>query len=203
LQTLNSYDFRKVIIWAENNGRWQKSHEWSGHEASVHSVAFAPHEIGLLLATASADCNIGILEFNAQSAQWVDTKIIKAHDQGVNAVSWCPVQRIAGDGGDRPYQKKLVSCGNDNLVKIWVVDEKGEWTVEKTLKGHSDFVRDVAWCPVINHSTHTIASCGLVSLIYIRNLAFESYKLLVFLILPLQSLYFAVCVTFPHYNPFL
>ncbi|XGW28807.1 hypothetical protein V3C99_008532 [Haemonchus contortus] len=154
------YD-RKVIIWAENNGRWQKSHEWIGHEASVNSVAFAPHQVGLLLATASADSSIGILEFNPQSAQWVESKIIKAHDQGVNAVSWCPVQRVRDDAGEQSCRKRLASCGNDKLVKIWVVDEKGEWTVEKSLAGHSDFVRDVAWCPVVNHSTYTIASCGL------------------------------------------
>ncbi|KIH60096.1 hypothetical protein ANCDUO_09658, partial [Ancylostoma duodenale] len=41
------------------------------------------------------------------------------------------------------------------------VDEKGEWSVEKNLAGHSDYVRDVAWCPVISHSVYTIASCGM------------------------------------------
>lgn len=153
------YD-RKVIIWAENNGRWQKSHEWVGHEASVNSVSFAPHQLGLLLATASADSSIGVLEFNAQSAQWVESKIVKAHEQGANAVSWCPVQRVIGDVGEEPYQKRLASCGNDKLVKIWVADESGEWTLEKSLAGHSDYVRDLAWCPVISHSTYTIASCG-------------------------------------------
>ncbi|KAK6748439.1 hypothetical protein RB195_001206 [Necator americanus] len=154
------YD-RRVIIWSDTTGRWQKSHEWMGHEASVHSVSFAPHQLGLLLATGSADCTIGILEFNAQSAQWVESKIPKAHEQGVNAISWCPVQRTIGEGGDQPLRKRLASCGNDKLVKIWVVDEKGEWTVEKQLAGHSDYVRDVAWCPVISHSTYTIASCGM------------------------------------------
>ncbi|KIH51432.1 WD domain, G-beta repeat protein, partial [Ancylostoma duodenale] len=74
------YD-RRVIVWSDATGRWQKSHEWMGHEASVNSVSFAPHELGLVLATASADCSIGILEFNAQSAQWVESKILKAHEQ--------------------------------------------------------------------------------------------------------------------------
>lgn len=47
---------------------------------------------------------------------------------------------------------------------LFSVDEKGEWSVEKTLAGHSDYVRDVAWCPVISHSVYTIASCGMVIL---------------------------------------
>nr|CDJ94434.1 WD40 repeat domain containing protein [Haemonchus contortus] len=147
------YD-RKVIIWAENNGRWQKSHEWIGHEASVNSVAFAPHQVGLLLATASADSSIGILEFNPQSAQWVESKIIKAHDQGVNAVSWCPVQRVRDDAGEQSCRKRLASCGNDKLVKIWVVDEKavilwrcnenGEWNA-KLLERTQDALWHVSW----------------------------------------------------------
>lgn len=41
--------------------------------------------------------------------------------QGANAVSWCPVQRVIGDVGEEPYQKRLASCGNDKLVKIWVL----------------------------------------------------------------------------------
>ncbi|KAK5975930.1 hypothetical protein GCK32_002408 [Trichostrongylus colubriformis] len=90
----------------------------------------------------------------------METKISKAHEQGANAVSWCPAHRVT-DSGDQPYRKRLASCGNDKLIKIWVVDEKGEWIVEKSLPGHSDYVRDVAWCPVVNHSTYTIASCGL------------------------------------------
>ncbi|KJH43681.1 WD domain, G-beta repeat protein [Dictyocaulus viviparus] len=154
-----SYD-RKVIIWAECNGRWQKSHEWAGHEASVNAVAFAPHQLGLLLATGSADSSIGILEFNPQSAQWVESRIAKAHEQGVNAVSWSPAERAIESGGDQSFRKRLASCGNDKLVKIWILDDKGEWIVEKILAGHSDYVRDVAWCPIVNHSTHTIASCG-------------------------------------------
>ncbi|KAJ1375098.1 Nuclear pore complex protein 20 [Parelaphostrongylus tenuis] len=154
------YD-KKVIIWAECNGKWQKSHEWVGHEASVNAVAFAPHQLGLLLATASADCSIGILEFNPQNAQWVETRIMKAHELGVNAISWSPPQRTILDAEDHSYRKCFASCGNDKLVKIWTVDENGEWIVEKSLPGHSDYVRDVAWCPVLNHSTYTIASCGL------------------------------------------
>ncbi|VDM57532.1 unnamed protein product [Angiostrongylus costaricensis] len=150
----------KVVIWAECNGKWQKSYEWTGHEASVNAVSFAPHQLGLLLATASADSSIGILEFNPQNAQWVESRVLKAHELGVNAVSWSPPQRTVGDMKDQPFRKCFASCGNDNLIKIWTVDEKGGWTVEKTLAGHSDFVRDVAWRPVFSHSMYTIASCG-------------------------------------------
>ncbi|PAV57761.1 hypothetical protein WR25_11381 [Diploscapter pachys] len=149
-----SYD-KKVIIWQESNGRWQKSYEHTGHEASVNAVAFAPPEYGLILAAASADSNISFLQFNPATTQWVATKIIKAHEQGVNAISWAPYS----PSNDGVVKRRVVTGGNDKLVKIWREDENG-WTCEKTLNAHGDFVRDVAWRPVVHHNQHIIASCG-------------------------------------------
>ncbi|CAB3409537.1 unnamed protein product [Caenorhabditis bovis] len=147
-----SYD-KKVIIWQEVSGRWQKSYEWEAHEASTTCVAFAPQQFGLILASASADGDIGILRFDAATSNWCPSKIMKTHEQGVNAVSWAPATP--------DNKKRLVSSGNDKCVKIWVFDEKSkEWNCEKTLHGHTDFVRDVAWCPVANNGLHSIVSCG-------------------------------------------
>ncbi|CAD6196557.1 unnamed protein product [Caenorhabditis auriculariae] len=152
-----AYD-KKVIIWQETSGRWHKSHEWAAHEASATSVAFAPSQYGLILASSAVDGEIGLLVYDAATSQWTSSKISKAHDQGVNSVSWAPALVAAG-GEETP--KRLASAGNDKNVKIWVEGENGEWHCEKTLHGHTDFVRDVAWCPVVNHTTYTLVSCGL------------------------------------------
>ncbi|KAE9414852.1 hypothetical protein Angca_008635, partial [Angiostrongylus cantonensis] len=126
----------------ECNGKWQKSYEWTGHEASVNAASFAPHKLSFFLATASADPSIEILELNAQNAQWVESRVLKAHELGVNAISWSPPQRTIEDVEYQPFRRRFGFCGNSNLVKIWTVDEKGKWTVEKALAGHSDFAQD-------------------------------------------------------------
>lgn len=82
-----SYD-GKVIIWKDNGGSaaaapaqstygsaygqpppsstggWSKIKEHSMHSASVNSVAWAPHELGPILACASSDGNVSVLTFN-------------------------------------------------------------------------------------------------------------------------------------------
>lgn len=39
----------------------------------------------------------------------------------------------------------------------------GQWTEERRLEGHKDWVRDVAWAPSIGLPHSTIASCSQVS----------------------------------------
>uniref|UniRef100_A0A1I7WMQ1 WD_REPEATS_REGION domain-containing protein n=1 Tax=Heterorhabditis bacteriophora TaxID=37862 RepID=A0A1I7WMQ1_HETBA len=77
--------------------------------------------IYLLRDLASADSSVGLLTFNPQTAQWSYTKIVKAHEQGVNAVSWAPALHTSPLGSaDQPIDKRIVTCGNDKLVKIWM-----------------------------------------------------------------------------------
>ena len=42
-------------------------------------------------------------------------------------------------------------------------EEGGDWVMEEKLEGHSDWVRDVAWCPGIGLPISRIASCSQVS----------------------------------------
>lgn len=68
-----------MIVWKEINGKWQKSYEYSQHDASINAVSWAPHEYGLMFACCSTDCAISIVEF--QQDVWKPVKIFKAHDQ--------------------------------------------------------------------------------------------------------------------------
>lgn len=157
-----SYD-KKVIIWKEISGKWQKIYESTQHEASVNSISWAPHQYGLILACASTDTSISVLTFNPKEGTWNVRKILKAHEQGCNAVSWCPYIQDSAAAGQETVNsegKRIVSGGDDSLVKIWKDKGDGTWELEHCLEGHSDWVRDVAWSPVIMQDVHTIASCG-------------------------------------------
>ncbi|KAL7273191.1 GTPase-activating protein S13 [Rhizina undulata] len=154
-----SYD-GKVIIWQERQGSWSKLTEHANHHASVNSVSWAPHELGAVLAAASSDSKVSVLEFK-DDGTW-ETKIFTAHVIGCNAVSWAPtthpgnlVSSPNAGSSTLAAARKFVTGGSDNLVKIWVWNsDTSSYTLETTLTGHTDWVRDVAWAPSILPKTY-------------------------------------------------
>ncbi|KAJ8672980.1 hypothetical protein QAD02_004241 [Eretmocerus hayati] len=152
-----SYD-RKVIIWKELD-TWTKIHEHAVHDSSVNTVSWAPDDFGLILACGSADGSISFLINNGET--WETKKIQNAHTIGCNAVSWCPAREPTFDPvtQQKVQVKRLASAGCDNIVKIWKEENDG-WIEENKLEAHSDWVRDVAWAPILGVSKATIASCS-------------------------------------------
>uniref|UniRef100_A0A183EL08 Protein SEC13 homolog n=1 Tax=Gongylonema pulchrum TaxID=637853 RepID=A0A183EL08_9BILA len=157
-----SYD-KRVIIWKEVSGKWQRLYEWNHHDASVNSISWAPHQYGLTLACASTDGTVSVLSFS-KAKIWTHQIIPKAHEEGCNAISWAPATYYTSlSQSDGPNtQKRMVSGGNDNYVKIWSETSDDSWQLECALEGHTDWVRDVAWAPVAALNAGTIASCGQV-----------------------------------------
>ena len=156
----------QVIIWKETSENvWQAAYATpaSLHSASVNSCAWAPHELGLCLAAASSDGSLSVLTAAADGS-WTAAKIERAHLMGATAVSWAPATppgSLVSGGAGAPPVRRLVSCGCDNLVKIWEC-RAGGWgdAPEATLRGHTDWVRDVSWAPNLGMPRNTIASCG-------------------------------------------
>ncbi|MCJ1286236.1 GTPase-activating protein S13 [Xylographa opegraphella] len=145
----SSYDGR-VLIWrstptnssSNSPSTFQKVFESTLHTASVNLLAWAPHECGCLLACASSDGCISVLEF--QDGSWNHVVLKGAHGLGVNSVSWAPSARpgsLVSASPEKGALRRIVSGGSDCLVKIW------DWN--NTLTGHSDWVRDVSWSPTI------------------------------------------------------
>lgn len=131
--------YRKVIIWKEL-GVWTQIYEHTGHDSSVNSVAWAPHEFGLILACGSSDGSVSILTNNSDT--WETQKITNAHTIGCNAVSWCPAIEPSFDASGTQRNgpaKRLATGGCDNLVKIWKEDGD-RWIEEDKLEAHSDWV---------------------------------------------------------------
>ena len=173
-----SYDGR-VIVWRDSStsprqSSWQKLFEHGLHTSSVNSISWAPHELGALLACASSDGKVSILEFK-DDGTW-DTKVFNAHGMGCNAVSWAPAAPGSLVSTQQPSSgiKRLATGGCDNLVKIWTFEyvrddvswqsseERNAWIEEEILQGHSDWVRDVAFAPSIGMPKTYLASASQV-----------------------------------------
>lgn len=158
-----SYD-KKVLIWRETDrGQWVKYYTHDIHASSVNSIQWSPPDTGLMLACGSSDGNISILQGNGDD-KFTYRLIEKAHGTGVNAISWAPSYSgtTTLDPSTKDYDtvnKRFVSGGGDNLVKIWKFNEvQHEWELEVKLEGHSNWIRDVSWSPDTGFTTSTIAS---------------------------------------------
>ncbi|XP_064399509.1 protein SEC13 homolog [Halichondria panicea] len=155
-----SYD-RKVIIWKETNGSWGKLYEFCEHKSSVNSIQWGPHEYGLVLACASSDESFSIISTSGDG-NWKYQQHENAHTLGCNAISWAPALNPGSlvEGGSKGSSavKRLVTGGGDNLVRVWR-EENEAWVSEK-LEAHTDWVRDVAWCPSVGLPRSRVASCS-------------------------------------------
>ena len=151
----------KVFIWRETGTTWTKVFDFALHTASVNIISWSPHESGCLLACASSDGNVSVLEFKDNS---MDHKIFHAHGVGVNSVSWAPstspgslVSSTGGQGGVR----RFVTGGSDNMLRLWSFDSGSQSYKQERepLTGHTDWVRDVAWSPTVLQKSY-IASAS-------------------------------------------
>jgi len=188
-----SYDGR-VFIWKETGGKggggelqdgWERIKEHTLHTASgehraltkltiVNSISWAPYELGPIIACASSDGKISVLSFQSKHFKSphltsddgsTEASIFPAHGTGANAVSWAPsvISTTEPQPGLVP-QKRFVSAGSDNLIRIWTFDDDAKkWAEEEVIRGHEDWVRDVAWAPNIGLPGMYIASASQVS----------------------------------------
>ena len=114
----SSYD-GKVLIWREASAQWTKVADFALHTASVNIVSWSPHECGCLLACASSDGMVSVLEFS--EGNWGHT-IFQAHAMGVNAVSWAPAMMPGSLVSSKPElgsRRRFVTGGSDCVVKVW------------------------------------------------------------------------------------
>ncbi|KFZ08048.1 hypothetical protein V502_09570, partial [Pseudogymnoascus sp. VKM F-4520 (FW-2644)] len=152
----------KVFIWRESNSTWSRVFDFALHTASVNIISWSPHESGCLLACASSDGNVSVLEFKDNS---MDHKIFQAHGMGVNSVSWAPSAApgslVSAGGAAAGAQRRFVTGGSDNTLRLWAYDQASQTYKQEgaALTGHTDWVRDVAWSPSVLQKSY-IASAS-------------------------------------------
>jgi protein transport protein SEC13 len=168
-----SFD-HKAIVWKDGaNGagppQWKPSHIVTAHQSSVNAVAWAPHTVGMALATAGSD---GMVYVSAcEGGVWREAVNVAAqqpnamaHPMGGMGVSWAPQQ----DAGEAVV---LASAGSDASVKLWTLPTGGTWALAHAFSEHKEWVRDVAFSPAVSGKYQHLASCSQDGVVIIRRVA--------------------------------
>lgn len=150
---------------------WRQYFDYSWHASSVNSVAFAPHEYGLVFACASSDGFVSICA-QLQDGTWDERRVSESRDGGAHthplgamSVSWGPAVAPGAlwmPERATPPPMTIVTGGCDAVVKVWTFDDaSSNWQMQgKPLKSHREMVRSVAWAPNVGLPRSVIASAG-------------------------------------------
>lgn len=156
----------RVYIYREElhpNGsgatEWHLKYMHTFHSLAVLSIAWAPYEYGLSLASASADGQVSFLTRVREG--WVTSSSFVNSQDGaaVTSVSWAPYNSLGSQGPQGPVQRVVTGSINAS-VQIWqFAVQENRWTLtQDALLGHEDWVRDVAWAPNVGIPANIIAS---------------------------------------------
>lgn len=160
-----SYD-QRAIVWKEipqGSQKWSPVHIIDIHQGSVNAVQWAPEEYGPVLATASSDGTVAITTYSngcwQPSVKLSNNSNQIAHAMGATSVSFAPFNITL------PGHIIAASGGCDGHVRLWVSaaisESRLSFDLLQVLEGHSDVVRDVAFCPISPGSRFVVlASCG-------------------------------------------
>ncbi|KAK9471292.1 protein transport protein SEC13 [Dipodascopsis tothii] len=170
-----------VLIWrpvasvsvAASPANWEIIARHTAHTASVNSIEFSPPEYGAMLVCGSSDGSVSVVEFKDDGS--TDAIIMSAHAGGVNAVVWAP-HEVTPTGVSGPAARRFASAGVDGVIRVWVYDTAANtYAEEATLRGHTDWIRDLAFAPSVVSSRVYLASAGQDGkvLVHVRDGSFE------------------------------
>lgn len=105
-----------------------------GHTKGVLDVDFGGPRGGTLLASCSSDLTIKLWD---PSDEYKNIRTLPGHDHSISAIRFVP----SGAAGAPMSGNLLVSASRDKTLRVW--DVTTGYCV-KTIRGHGDWVRDVA-----------------------------------------------------------
>ena len=124
-----------IKIWDWELGEMERTVK--GHTKAVLDVDYGGPRGGTLLASCSSDLTIKLWD---PADEYKNIRTLPGHDHSVSAVRFIP----SGSAGAPLSGNLLVSASRDKTLRIW--DVTTGYCV-KTLRGHGDWVRDVAPSP--------------------------------------------------------
>lgn len=113
-------------------GEWETTIK--GHTKAVLDVDYGGPRGSTLLASCSSDLTIKLWD---PSDEYKNIRTLPGHDHSVSAIRFVP----SGAAGSPSSGNLLVSASRDKTLRVW--DVNTGYCV-KTIRGHADWVRDVA-----------------------------------------------------------
>jgi len=120
-----------IKIWDWELGELERTIK--GHTRAVLDVDYGGPRGGMLLASCSSDLTIKLWD---PADEYKNIRTLPGHDHSVSAVRFIP----SGAASAPSFGNLLVSASRDSTLKIWDVTTG---YCLKTLRGHTDWVRDV------------------------------------------------------------
>ena len=124
-----------IKIWDWELGELERTIK--GHTKAVLDVDYGGPRGGTLLASCSSDLTIKLWD---PADEYKNIRTLPGHDHSISAVRFIP----SGAAGSPLSGNLLVSASRDKTLRLW--DVTTGYCV-KTLRGHLDWVRDVASSP--------------------------------------------------------
>lgn len=121
-----------IKIWDWELGELERTIK--GHTKSVLDIDFGGPSSGTLLASCSSDLTIKLWD---PADDYKNIRTLPGHDHSISAVRFIP----SGSPGAPLAGNLLASASRDQTIRIWDVTTG---YCLKTLRGHSDWVRDVS-----------------------------------------------------------
>jgi platelet-activating factor acetylhydrolase IB subunit alpha len=125
-------DDNTIKIWDWELGELERT--LKGHTKGVLDVDFGGPRGATLLASCSSDLTIKLWD---PSDEYKNIRTLPGHDHSVSAVRFIP----SGAAGNPASGNLLVSASRDKTLKVWDVTTG---FCLKTIRGHAEWVRDVA-----------------------------------------------------------
>jgi len=138
-----------IRVWKLDEDEWLLHATLTGiHERTIRSIAFAPIQSPLTLASASFDGTVAIWEYGMETPnEWECIAQLEGHDSEVKCVTWNSTGSL------------LATCGRDKTVWIWEsflpgtiggpetgpisADQGGEFECLAVLHGHEGDVKSI------------------------------------------------------------
>ena len=138
----------KVCLWREiNDTTYDCLYEYRDEEkaTSMNYIAFSKNNTDLTFASGGADGNITIHQYINDK---FSSEKIFAHDYGVNSINF-----------SQNNPNEFVSCGNDSIIKIWVLNKESlKWENTSSIDDIDIIFNEAIFRPGSNEEC--LACCG-------------------------------------------
>jgi len=177
---------KKLIIWKEKSTNYYENIYEYKHDSTVKCCKFAPYQYGLIIICGTDNGDITIHQLQKNYQKWNIHILKNVHKNGINNIDWAPALSPINifledeneneenkdlsisnsdneDNNDDLEPMKFISCGNDNMINIFVSEKNTIDSFNKIKEIDLKIIpKDIAFLNFVGYTQLTFA-CGLIN----------------------------------------